>query len=53
MRRFELMAGLLVALIAFIIFKVIGLVIKFAFIAAVLGFIAGLVIARMLRSKAR
>ena len=53
MRRFELIVGLLVAVIAFVILKVIGLVIKFAFIAAVLGFIAGLAIARMFRSKAR
>ena len=52
MRRFELIVGLLVAVIAFVTLKIIGLVIKFAFFAAVLGFIAGLLIARKFRSTA-
>ncbi len=51
MRRFELIAALLVGAIAFVILKVIGLVIKFAFIAAILGFIAGFLIARSFRSR--
>jgi hypothetical protein len=47
--RFEILAGLLLAAILFIVLKVIGLVLKFALIAAVLGFAAGLVLARALK----
>jgi multisubunit Na+/H+ antiporter MnhF subunit len=51
MRSFEIIAGLVVALILFVVLKVIGLVIKFALIAALLGFVVGLLIARSFRSK--
>jgi len=49
MGRVEIIAGLLLAAILFIVLKVIGLVIKFALIAAVLGFVAGLLLARHFR----
>jgi membrane associated rhomboid family serine protease len=49
LRTFEIIAGLLLAVVLFIVLKVIGMVIKFALIAAVLGFIAGLLIARSFR----
>jgi len=49
MRTFELIGALILALIVFFVLKVIGLVLKFAAIAAVLGFVSGLVLARMLR----
>lgn len=49
MRSFEIIAGLLLAAILFIALKVIGLVFKFALIAAMLGFVAGLLLARALR----
>lgn len=49
MRVFEIIAALVLAAIVFIVLKVIGLVVKFAFIAALLGFVAGLVLARSLR----
>ena len=49
MRALEIVAGLIVALIIFFVLKVLGLLLKFALIAAVLGFVAGLLIARMFR----
>ena len=49
MRTFEIVAGLLLAAVLFIVLKVIGMVIKFALIAAVLGFVAGLLLARSFR----
>jgi membrane associated rhomboid family serine protease len=49
LRSFEIIAGLLVAAVLFILLKLIGMVIKFALIAAVLGFVAGLLLARSLR----
>jgi multisubunit Na+/H+ antiporter MnhF subunit len=49
LRRFEIIAGLLLAVILFAVLKVIGMVIKFALIAAVLGFVAGLLLARAFR----
>lgn len=49
LRSFEIIAGLLLAAILFIALKVIGLVFKFALIAAMLGFVAGLLLARALR----
>ncbi len=52
MRMFEIILGLVFALAVFFVLKVIGLVIKFALIAAVLGFVVGLVLARAFRSKA-
>jgi hypothetical protein len=48
----EIVAGLVLALIAFIVLKVLGLLLQFALIAAVLGFVAGLLLARMFRSRA-
>jgi hypothetical protein len=48
-RAFEILAALLLAAILFVVLKVIGLVVKFALIAAVLGFAAGLVLARAFR----
>ena len=49
MGKIEIIAGLLLAAILFIVLKVIGLVVKFALIAAGLGFVAGLLLARALR----
>ena len=49
MKSFEIIAGLLLAAILFILLKVIGMVIKFALIAALLGFVAGVSLARSLR----
>jgi hypothetical protein len=49
LRTFEIIAALACALILFVVLKVIGLVLKFALIAAALGFGAGLLLARMLR----
>jgi membrane associated rhomboid family serine protease len=51
MRTFEIIVALVVAAVLFIVLKLIGLVIKFALIAAVIGFVAGLLIARSFRSK--
>jgi multisubunit Na+/H+ antiporter MnhF subunit len=39
----------LVAVLLFAVLKLIGLVVKFALVAAVLGFVAGLVLARSFR----
>jgi len=47
--KFEIIAGLLLAAILFIVLKVIGMVVKFALVAAALGFVAGLVLARSFR----
>jgi hypothetical protein len=49
LRNFEIIAGLLLAAVLFIVLKLIGLVLKFALIAALLGFGAGLLLARALR----
>jgi membrane associated rhomboid family serine protease len=49
MDKFAIIAGLLLATILFIVLKVIGMVVKFALVAAVLGFVAGLLLARALR----
>jgi hypothetical protein len=49
MRAFELLIALACAAILFVVLKIVGLVLKFAVIAAVLGFVCGLVLARMLR----
>ena len=49
MRSFEIIAGLLLAAILFIILKVIGIVVKFAAVAALVGFVAGLLLARAFR----
>jgi len=47
--KVEIIAGLLLAAILFIVLKVIGMVVKVALVAAVLGFVAGLFLARALR----
>jgi len=49
LKSFEIIAGLLVAAILFILLKLIGLVVKFALIAALLGFVVGMIAARALR----
>ena len=49
MKTFEIIAAVALALIVFFVLKVIGLVVKFALIAAVLGFMAGLILARTFR----
>jgi len=51
MRGFEFAVALIFALVAFVVLKLIGLIVKFALIAAVIGFIAGLLIARSLRPR--
>jgi hypothetical protein len=49
MRTAEIVIALICAAVLFVALKVIGLVLKFAAIAALLGFAAGLLLARMLR----
>lgn len=51
MRAAELIAALVLALIAFFVLKLLGLFLKFALVAAALGFIAGLLIARAFRRR--
>lgn len=51
MRTAELIAAIILAMIVFIALKLLGLFLKFALIAAAAGFIAGLLLARMLRAK--
>ncbi len=51
MKSLELIAALALAAIIFLVLKVIGLVLKFALIAALLGFVAGLVLARAFRAR--
>ncbi|HET7083677.1 MAG TPA: hypothetical protein VFI23_02835 [Rhizomicrobium sp.] len=49
MARLDIIAALLLAALLFIVLKVLGLVVKFALIAAVLGFVTGLFLARRWR----
>jgi hypothetical protein len=49
LQKFEIIAALFLAAILFIVLKLIGMVVKFALIAAVLGFVTGLVLARSFR----
>jgi membrane associated rhomboid family serine protease len=51
MRAFPILLGVFLALAVFAVLKVMGFLIKFAAVAAVLGFAAGLVIARMLAKR--
>ncbi len=51
MRGFEFAVALIVALVTFVVLKLVGLIVKFALIAAVIGFIAGLLLARSLRAR--
>jgi hypothetical protein len=52
MRTLEVGLALVLALVAFVVFEILGLVFKFALIAAVAGLIAGFAIGRMLRRPA-
>jgi len=49
MRALEIIVALIVALIAFVVVKLLGLVIHVALVAAAVGLIAGFIIARMFR----
>jgi hypothetical protein len=49
MRTAEIIAALIVACIAFVIDKLLGVVIHIAVVAGVLGLVAGFVIARLFR----
>jgi membrane associated rhomboid family serine protease len=49
LKSLEIIAGLLLAAILFILLELVGMVVKFALIAAALGFVAGLLLARSLR----
>jgi hypothetical protein len=49
MRALEIVVALIVAAVAFVTVKLLGLVIHIALIAATLGLIVGFVIARVLR----
>ncbi len=49
MRAFEIIVAVIVGLVVLAVVKVIGLVLKFAIIAGLLGFAAGLLIARAFR----
>ena len=51
MRTIEIVVGLIVALVLFVVLKLIGIVIKFAAIAAVIGFILGLAVTRMVGAR--
>jgi membrane associated rhomboid family serine protease len=51
MRLLEILAGLIVAAIVYAVFKLLGVVIHIAIIGAVIGFIAGLGITWMIRSR--
>lgn len=51
MRKFEIAVAVVVALAAFVVVKLIGLVVKVALVAAVLGLVAGFVLARAFRSR--
>ena len=51
MRALEIIVGLIVAAVLFVVLEVIGIVIKFALIAAAVGFVAGAAITMMFRSR--
>ena len=51
MRALEIIVALIVALIAFVVVKLLGLVIHVALVAAAVGLIAGFIIARMFRRE--
>jgi hypothetical protein len=51
LRTFEIIVALICAIVLFTVLKVVGLVLKFAVIAAALGFVAGLLLARALRRR--
>ena len=47
MRMFQIIAAILLALVIFAVLKVMGFILKIALGAALVGFIAGLVLARI------
>jgi membrane associated rhomboid family serine protease len=49
MRTFEIVSAVVVAIIVFVVMELIGMLLKFAIIAALTGFIAGLALAWVLR----
>jgi membrane associated rhomboid family serine protease len=49
LRKFEIIAGLVLAALVFLLLELIGMVVKFALIAALLGFVTGLLLARGMR----
>jgi len=51
MRTFEFVVALIIAVVLFVVLDLIGLIVKFALIAALLGFIAVLILARSLRPR--
>jgi hypothetical protein len=51
MRALEIIVGLILAVALFIGLKVMGLLLKFAIIAALIGFVVGVVVARMFASR--
>jgi len=51
MRAFPIIVAFFIALVLFAVLKLLGFLVKFALGAAVLGFVAGLVIARMLARR--
>ncbi len=51
MRALEIIVGLIVAAVLFVVLEVIGIVIKFALIAAAFGFVVGAVVTMMFRSQ--
>lgn len=52
MRALEIVAGLIVAAVLFVALKILGLVLKVALIAAVIGFVIGVVATRAFRTRA-
>ena len=52
MRIIEIVGALILAAVVFVAVKLLGLVLQFAFVAAVLGFALGFIIMRSLRSAA-
>jgi positive regulator of sigma E activity len=51
MRTLEIVVALIVALLAFVAIKLIGLMLHIALIGAAVGLVAGFVIARLFRSS--
>jgi len=51
MRTFQIIAAVILALIVFAFLKVMGALIQFALGAALVGFIAGLLLARMFAKR--
>ncbi len=51
MRTIEIVAGLILAAVLFVALKILGLVIKVALIAAVLGFVIGVAVTRAFRAR--